>query len=96
MALLERVATLIKANLNDLIDKAENPEKLLKQLLLDMQNQFMQVKTQVAKPLPVSFSLRKKQTRESGTAARVGAQSRTSSYKEGGGTGADRAERSMI
>jgi phage shock protein A len=48
MALLERVATLIKANLNDLVDKAENPEKLLKQLLLDMQNQFLQVKTQVA------------------------------------------------
>ena len=48
MALLERVATLIKANLNDLIDKAEDPEKLLKQLLLDMQNQFLQVKTQVA------------------------------------------------
>jgi phage shock protein A len=48
MALLERVATLMKANVNDLIDKAENPERLLKQLLLDMQNQFMQVKTQVA------------------------------------------------
>jgi len=48
MALLERVATLIKANLNDLVDKAENPEKLLKQLLLDMQNQFLQVKTQAA------------------------------------------------
>ena len=48
MPLLDRVTTLIKANLNDLIDKAEDPEKLLKQLLLDMQNQFMQVKTQVA------------------------------------------------
>ena len=48
MALLERVATLIKADLNDLIDKAEDPEKLLKQLLLDMQNQYMQLKTQVA------------------------------------------------
>jgi phage shock protein A len=48
MALLERVTTLLKANLNDLIDKAEQPEKLLKQLLLDMENQFMQVKTQVA------------------------------------------------
>jgi len=41
MALLERVTTLIKANINDLVDRAENPEKLLKQLLLDMQNQFM-------------------------------------------------------
>jgi phage shock protein A len=48
MALLERVATLIKANINDLVDKAEHPEKLLKQLLLDMQNQFVQVKTQLA------------------------------------------------
>jgi phage shock protein A len=45
MTLLERVATLIKADLNDLIDKAEDPEKLLKQLLLDMQNQYMQLKT---------------------------------------------------
>ena len=48
MALLERVATLVRANLNDLIDKAENPEKLLKQVILDMENQFIQVKTQVA------------------------------------------------
>jgi phage shock protein A len=39
---------LIKADLNDLIDKAQNPERLIKQLLLDMQNQYLQVKTQVA------------------------------------------------
>ncbi len=51
MPLLDRVTTLIKANLNDLIDKAEDPEKLLKQLLLDMQNQYVQVKTQVAMSL---------------------------------------------
>ena len=48
MPLIDRVTTLIKANLNDLLDKAEDPEKLLKQLLLDMQNQFLQLKTQVA------------------------------------------------
>ena len=48
MALLERVATLIRANLNDLIDKAEDPEKMIKQVILDMQNQLLQVKTQVA------------------------------------------------
>lgn len=48
MALLERVTTLIRANLNDLIDKAEDPEKMMKQVILDMQNQLMQVKTQVA------------------------------------------------
>ena len=30
MALLERVATLVRANLNDLVDKAEDPEKMIK------------------------------------------------------------------
>jgi phage shock protein A len=48
MALLERVSTLVRANINDLIDKAEEPEKMIKQVILDMQNQLLQVKTQVA------------------------------------------------
>ncbi len=48
MALLERVSTLVRANLNDLIDQAENPEKMIKQVILDMQNQLLQVKTQAA------------------------------------------------
>lgn len=48
MALMERVGTLLRANLNDLIDRAEEPEKMLKQIILDMENQLMQVKTQVA------------------------------------------------
>jgi len=61
MPLLDRVTTLIRANLNDLVDKAEDPEKLLKQLLLDMQNQFMQVKTQVAIAIADQHLLQKKQ-----------------------------------
>ena len=48
MGLLERVGRLVRANLNDLIDRSEDPQKMLKQVLLDMQNQLMQVKTQVA------------------------------------------------
>src|SRR6266567_8976686 len=48
MALLERVGTLLRANLNDIIDRAEEPEKMLRQVILDMENQLMQVKTQVA------------------------------------------------
>ncbi|HVT96089.1 MAG TPA: PspA/IM30 family protein [Acidobacteriaceae bacterium] len=60
MALLERVSTLLRANLNDLIDKAEDPEKLLKQLVLDMENQLMQVKTQVAIALADEHLLEKK------------------------------------
>jgi phage shock protein A len=60
MALLDRVATLVRANLNDLVDRAENPEKMLKQVILDMENQFMQVKTQVAIALADLHLLRKK------------------------------------
>jgi len=59
MALLDRVATLVLANLNDLVDKAENPEKILKQVILDMENQYMQVKTQVAVALADLHVLRK-------------------------------------
>jgi len=62
MALLERVSTLVRANLNDLIDKAENPEKLIKQVILDMENQLLQVKTQVAIAIADQHLLEKKQT----------------------------------
>lgn len=61
MALLERVSTLIRANLNDLIDKAEEPEKMIKQVILDMQNQLLQVKTQVAIAIADQHLLQKKQ-----------------------------------
>ena len=61
MALLERVATLLRANLNDLVDKAEHPEKMIKQVILDMQNQLLQVKTQVAIAIADQHLLEKKQ-----------------------------------
>lgn len=48
MGILDRVSTLVRANINDLIDRAEDPEKVIKQLLADMNNQLLQVKTQVA------------------------------------------------
>jgi phage shock protein A len=60
MALLERVSTLVRANLNDLIDKAEDPEKMIKQVILDMQNQLLQVKTQVAIAIADEHLLEKK------------------------------------
>lgn len=61
MALLERVSTLLRANLNELVEKAEDPERLLKQLVLDMENQLLQVKTQVAIAISDEHLLRKKQ-----------------------------------
>jgi phage shock protein A len=60
MALLERVSTLIRANLNDLIDRAEHPEKMIKQVILDMENQLMQVKTQVAIAIADEHLLKRK------------------------------------
>jgi phage shock protein A len=48
MALLERVTTLIRANLNELIEGAEQPETMIRQIILDMENQLIQLKTQVA------------------------------------------------
>jgi phage shock protein A len=60
MALLERVTTLIRANLNDLISKAEDPAKMIKQVILDMENQLIQVKTQVAVALADQHVLEKK------------------------------------
>ncbi len=65
MALLDRVATLVRANLNDLVDRAENPEKMLKQVILDMENQFIQVKTQVAIALADLHVLEKKKKENS-------------------------------
>jgi phage shock protein A len=47
LALLDRVSALVRANIDELVDKTDNPEKLLQQLLLDMQNQFIQVKTKL-------------------------------------------------
>src|SRR2546421_13113007 len=48
MGILDRVSTLLRANINDMIDRAEDPEKVVKQLIADMNNQLLQVKTQVA------------------------------------------------
>jgi phage shock protein A len=60
MGLLERVSTLIRANLNDMIDRAEDPDKMIKQVILDMENQYLQVKTQVAVSIADQHMLEKK------------------------------------
>ena len=59
MNLLERVLTLLGANLNSMMEKADDPEKVLRQLQLDMRNQLVQVKTQVATAIAESHKLQK-------------------------------------
>ncbi len=60
MGLIDRVSTLIRANINDLISRAEDPEKVIVQLLLDMNNQLIQVKTQVAAAIADEQRLQKR------------------------------------
>ncbi len=48
MGIFDRFSTLIKSNLNDLISSAENPEKMLNQIIVDMRNQLAKAKQQVA------------------------------------------------
>jgi phage shock protein A len=48
MGIFSRLGTLIKSNLNDLISKAEDPQKMLNQIVLEMQNQLVEAKKQVA------------------------------------------------
>lgn len=60
MNLLERVLTLLRANLNTVVEKADDPEKVLQQLQLDMRNQLVQVKTQVATAIAEKHKLQKR------------------------------------
>jgi len=48
MGIFSRLATLIKANLNDLISRSEDPDKMLEQIVLDMNTQLLEAKKQVA------------------------------------------------
>jgi len=57
MNLLERVLILLRANLNAVVEKSDDPEKTLRQLQLDMRNQLVQVKTQVATAISESRKL---------------------------------------
>lgn len=48
MGIFDRLSTLIKSNINDLISSAEDPEKMLNQIIVDMRNQLAKAKQQVA------------------------------------------------
>lgn len=60
MNILQRVSTLVRANINDLLDRAEDPEKMVKQLILDLNNQLIQTKTSVAQSLADQYMLERK------------------------------------
>src|SRR5678810_1306624 len=59
MGIFSRLGTLIKSNLNDLISKAEDPQKMLNEIVLEMQNQLVEAKKQVATSIADEKRLKK-------------------------------------
>lgn len=60
MGVFQKIAQLLKANINDLIDKAADPEKMLNQLIEDMQDQLQKAKVEVANAMADEKLLEKK------------------------------------
>jgi phage shock protein A len=69
MGIFARLATLIKSNLNDLISRSEDPEKMLNQVVIDMANQLIEAKKQVAVSIADEKRLAKQAETESANAA---------------------------
>jgi len=64
MGVFSRLATLLKSNVNDLISRAEDPEKILNQLIVDMREQLVEAKKQVAVSIADEKRLKKQLERE--------------------------------
>jgi phage shock protein A len=69
MGIFSRLAALIKSNLNDLISRSEDPEKMLNQVVLDMNNQLVEAKKQVAASIADEKRLAKQFEQETANAA---------------------------
>jgi len=68
MGIFARLATLIKSNINDLISRSEDPEKMLNQIVLDMNNQLIEAKRQVAISIADEKRLAKQAEQEAASA----------------------------
>jgi phage shock protein A len=51
MGILDRFTTMVRSNINDLISRAENPEKMLNTLITDMRSQLDKARQQVAQAI---------------------------------------------
>ena len=69
MGIFSRMAQLIKSNLNDLISRSEDPEKMLNQVVLEMSNQLIEAKKQVATSIADEKRLAKQLEQEAANAA---------------------------
>jgi len=69
MGLFSRLGTLIRSNINELINKAEDPEKMLNQVLVDMKAQLVEAKKQVAVAIADEKRIKKQYEQEAAKAA---------------------------
>jgi phage shock protein A len=69
MGIFDRFSTLLRSNINDLISRAEDPEKMLAQILVDMRSKLVQAKQQVAAAIADEKRLRDQADSEYKTAA---------------------------
>lgn len=76
MGIFERIRTVLAANINAMITKAEDPQKMLEQLVLDMQKQFTEARQQVAVAMADEQRLKKMYENESRIAAEWEAKAR--------------------
>lgn len=51
MGILDRIGTILRANLNDLLSRAEDPEKILNQTILDMREAQYQARMETAEAI---------------------------------------------
>ena len=59
MGLFDKLSMLIRSNMNDLIARAENPEKMLNQVIDDMRNQLARARQEVAHAMADAAKLKK-------------------------------------
>lgn len=69
MGIFARLARLIKSNLNDLISRSEEPEKMLNQIVIDMNTQLIEAKKQVAVAIADEKKLAKQTEQEAANTA---------------------------
>lgn len=60
MGLWDRISRLMKSNINDAIDKAEDPEKMVQQIVVELNEDLMAVRSQVASSIAVEKQLYQK------------------------------------
>ena len=72
MGIFSRIATLIKSNLNDLISRSEDPEKMLNQIVVDMNEQLVEARRPQGSELDTVHTLVRQHAELTGSARASG------------------------